>query len=456
MSAFIDEVEVFLKAGEGGNGAATFRREKHVPRGGPDGGDGGRGGNIVLETNSNVATLLDFRPGKHYRATRGGDGLGKNQYGLNGQDLVLKVPVGTQVRDADTNELLADLSRLPQREILLPGGKGGRGNSHFVSSIQQAPKFAENGEPADERRVKLVLKLLADVGLLGFPNVGKSTLLSRISAAKPKIADYPFTTLVPNLGVVRATEEFSFVVADVPGLIENAHQGAGLGIQFLKHLERTRLLVHLVDVSGVTGRDPIEDYHTINRELAAFSPELAALPQVIALSRMDVAPDRDALRPLAAFFEQEQGLRVFAVSSVTGENVEPLVYHLAERLLELPREAPASAETVRITLQTHGGPNGKVPEDDPRRFSIARDPADAALVVTGKGLERIVAMTNMDNEDGVRRLQRRMEGLGVFRKLAQFGAKEGDTVRIRGVEFDYVDEDAEDENNADESDEEQP
>ena len=448
MSAFIDEVTIFLKAGDGGNGSATFRREKHVPRGGPDGGDGGRGGNIVLETDSNVATLLDFRPGKHYRAVRGGDGLSKNQSGLNGQDLVLKVPVGTQVRDADTNELLADLSRLPQREIILPGGKGGRGNSHFVSSVQQAPKFAENGEPADERRVTLVLKLLADVGLLGFPNVGKSTLLSRISAAKPKIADYPFTTLVPNLGVVRATEEFSFVVADVPGLIENAHIGAGLGIQFLKHLERTRLLVHLVDVSGTTERDPIEDYHTINRELAAFSPELAALPQVIALSRIDVAPDRDALQPLIAFFEQEQNLRVFAVSSVTGEGVEPLVYHLAERLLEMPKEAPASEASVRITLQTHGGgPNGKDPDEDPRRFSIARDSADGTLVVTGKGLERIVAMTNMDNEDGVRRLQRRMERLGVFRKLALAGAKEGDTVRIRGVEFDYVDEDANDEQN---------
>jgi GTPase len=284
MSAFIDEVEVVLMAGDGGNGAVTFRTEKHVPRGGPNGGDGGRGGSVIFETDPNVSTLLDYRPGKHYKAPRGGDGQSKNMYGKDGADLVLKVPVGTQVIDAATGDVLTDLNQFPQREALAVGGRGGRGNQHFVSSIQQAPKFGENGEPGEVKTVKLSLKLLADVGLLGYPNVGKSTLLSRVSAAKPKIADYPFTTLVPNLGVVRIDDAHNFVMADIPGLIENAHQGAGLGIQFLKHLERTRLLVHLVDVSGMTGRDPIEDYHTINRELGMFSEDLAKLPQVIALS----------------------------------------------------------------------------------------------------------------------------------------------------------------------------
>ena len=438
MSIFIDEVTVFLKAGDGGNGATTFRKEKHVPRGGPDGGDGGRGGSIVFETNPNVSTLLDFRPGKHYAAGRGADGMAKNQYGKDGADLVLKVPVGTQVMDAGTGEVLLDLDRFPQREVFLAGGRGGRGNAHFVSSVQQAPKFAEKGEPADERQVRLELKLLADVGLLGFPNVGKSTLLSRVSAAKPKIADYPFTTLVPNLGVVRAGDEMTFVMADIPGLIENAHKGAGLGIQFLKHLERTRLLVHLLDVSGMTDRDPLEDYQVINRELAQFNPRLAALPQILAFSKVDTLVDRETLKPLVEHFEAAGLGPVFLLSAVTGEGIEPLVYHLGDRLKALPKEPPKAEGPVRITLPTAEA------DDDPRRFTVERESADT-LVVSGKGLERLIAMTDMENEDGVRRLQRRMERLGVFRKLKTAGAQQGDTVRIRDIEFDYIDEDLEDE-----------
>lgn len=441
MSAFIDEVEVYVKAGDGGNGAVTFRREKHVPRGGPDGGDGGRGGSVVLETDPNLSTLLDFRPGKKYKGDRGGDGLGKNQSGKAGADLVLRVPVGTQVMDAATGDVIVDMTAFPQREIIALGGRGGRGNSNFVSSVQQAPKFAENGEPGDEKQLRLELKLLADVGLLGYPNVGKSTLLSRVSAAKPKIADYPFTTLVPNLGVVRVDDHHNFVMADIPGLIEKAHEGAGLGIQFLKHLERCRLLVHLVDVSGVSGRDPLEDYDIINRELAAFSPELAALPQVIALSRIDVVADRETLKPIAQHFE-EKGLTAFAISSVSGEGIEPLVYHLHRLLLEMPLKGLAKPEEtgpVRITLT-----DSKSAEDDPKRFTIKRDD-EGTLVVAGKGIERIVAMTDMQNEYGVRRLQRRLERLGVFDKLKSAGAQQGDTVRIRDVEFDYIDEDALDE-----------
>ena len=440
MSAFIDEAEFIVKAGDGGNGAVTFRREKHVPRGGPDGGDGGRGGSIILQTDPNVSTLLDFRSGRKYKAVRGADGLGKNQYGKDGADLILRVPVGTQVRDTLTGEMLADLTIHPQKTIIVLGGRGGKGNAHFVTSVQQAPKFAENGEPGEEKTIKLELKLLADVGLLGYPNVGKSTLLSRISAAKPKIADYPFTTLVPNLGVVRVDELNNFVVADIPGIIENAHEGAGLGIQFLKHLERTRLLIHLVDVSGASGRDPIADYHTINNELASFSPELAKLPQIIALSRVDVVMDRETLKPLVSFFE-DQGFKVFPISSVTGENMEPLVYHLHTLLQQMPAkgtEQPEVIGPVRITL------NSQKTDDDPRRYSVARDD-EGTLVVSGKGLERIVAMTDMENEYAVSRLQRRLERMGVFAKLKAAGAEEGDTVRIRDVEFDYIDEDLEDE-----------
>ena len=441
MSAFIDEVPILLKAGDGGNGAVTFRREKHVPRGGPDGGDGGRGGSIIFETDPNLSTLLDFRPNKLYKAGRGDNGLGKNMFGKNGVDLVLKVPVGTQVQVEGTGEVLADLAFSPQREVLAVGGRGGKGNQHFVNSVQQAPKFAENGEPGEELTIRLELKLLADVGLLGFPNVGKSTLLSRISAAKPKIADYPFTTLVPNLGVVRVDRDHNFVVADIPGVIENAHKGAGLGIQFLKHLERTRLLVHLLDVSGVSGRDPLEDYETINKELAEFSADLAALPQVVALARIDVLPDTESLTPLIAHFTEKEGIPVFSISSVTGEGLEPLIYHMWSRLQEMPAkgtEAPMASGPVRITVDSRKSP------DDMKNFTVERD-AEGVLVVSGKGLERMIAMTDMENEDGVRRLQRRLERLGVFEKLKTAGAEEGDTVRIRDVEFDYIDEDKEDE-----------
>ena len=440
MSLFIDEVTVGIKAGDGGNGAITFRREKHVPRGGPEGGDGGRGGSIVFETDPNLSTLVEFRPGKLYNAVRGGDGMSKRMFGKDGASLVLKVPIGTQVWDNVSGELLADLSHFPQREVLATGGRGGRGNCHFVSSIQQAPKFAENGEPGDEKQVRLELKLLADVGLLGFPNVGKSTLLSRVSAAKPKIADYPFTTLIPNLGVVRVDDQHNFVMADIPGLIENASEGAGLGIQFLKHLERTRLLVHLIDVSGLSGRDPYTDFDIINKELAAFSDYLAQLPQVIALSRIDVIMDRDELKPVIAFYE-EKGLPVFPISGVTGEGIEPLVYYLHRQLQEMPKDA-RTAEMIsgplRITL------TDKQNDRDPRHFAIKRDDK-GVFVVTGKSLERTVAMTDLENEYALRRLQRRFEGIGLFRKLKEAGAVEGDTVQIRDMAFDYIEDEWADE-----------
>ncbi|MDX1935372.1 MAG: GTPase ObgE [Capsulimonadales bacterium] len=432
MSVFIDEVEIILKAGDGGNGAVAFRREKHVPRGGPDGGNGGRGGSVVFETDPNLSTLLDYRPGKRYKAERGGDGLGNNQSGKDGADLVLKVPVGTQLQDAATGEVITDLTRYPQQETVVVGGMGGRGNAHFTSSVQQVPKFAEKGEPGEEKGVRLELKLLADVGLLGFPNVGKSTLLAAVSAARPKIADYPFTTLVPNLGVVRIDDYNNFIMADIPGLIENASEGAGLGIRFLKHLERTRLLIHLLDVSGMTGRDPLEDYAIINRELAAFSDELAKLPQVIALSRIDIIADRAELTPYVEHFER-QGLKVFPISGVTREGLDALLFFVHQRLKEMPVKGTAEPEVtgpVRITAPNRA-------DEDPRRFTLSRD-ENGVIVLSGKALERIVSMTDMGNEYAVRRLQRRLERYGVFNKLKRFGAEEGDSVRIRNIEFDYI------------------
>jgi len=429
---FIDEVTIQVLAGDGGKGAVTFRREKHVPRGGPDGGDGGRGGSVVLETDANLSTLLDFRPGKKYRADRGGDGMSKRQFGRDGADLILKVPPGTQAIDVATGDVLADMDRHPLRIVVAQGGRGGRGNVHFVSSVQQAPKFAEHGEPGVIHDIRLELKSLADVGLLGFPNVGKSTLLAAVSAARPKIADYPFTTLVPNLGLVRVDHVHHFVLADVPGLIEGASEGSGLGIQFLKHLERTRLLLHLLDVSGLSGRDPLEDYRIINQELRSFSPTLAELPQRVVLARADLVADRSLLSSIRSHFEHLR-VPVHEISAVTGEGVQDLLWATWQQLSSLTRPEAVSTEPVRITLSDQ--------REDPKQFTI-EEAEDGVFVVRGAYLERTVAMTDLANDYALRRLQRQLERWGVFRKLKALGAAEGNTVRIRGIEFDYIDDDA--------------
>src|SRR2546423_183271 len=321
MSAFVDQVEVEVKAGDGGNGAVTFRTEKYVPHGGPDGGDGGRGGSVVLEVDPHLSTLLDFRYQRHYKAERGGDGQSKNMYGKNGADLVLKVPPGTAVYDRDSGELLADLTAIGDRAVVAKAGAGGRGNAHFATSVRQAPKFSEMGEPGEQRWLRLELKLLADVGLLGYPSVGKSTLIAAVSAAKPKIADYPFTTLIPNLGVVYVEPQKSFVMADLPGLIEGAHEGVGLGHQFLRHVERTRVLVHMLDVSGMTGREPLDDFRIINRELALYSERMAELPQVVALNKMDVASDPEMVDRVELTLKSE-GHTVFRISAATRQGLE--------------------------------------------------------------------------------------------------------------------------------------
>ena len=434
---FVDEVVIDVKAGDGGNGSVSFRREKYVPRGGPNGGDGGTGGDVLLEADSNLSTLLDFRFQRHYEALRGIHGTSRDMHGKNAGDIILKVPIGTTATDVETGRILGDLTKHGQQLIVAKGGQGGRGNAHFSSSVQQAPKFAENGEPGDEKQIKLELKLLADVGLIGYPNVGKSTLIAALSAAKPKIADYPFTTLVPNLGVVRVDEERTFVIADIPGLIEGASEGVGLGHQFLRHVERTRLLCHLIDVSGSEGRDPMDDYAIINRELAAYSDKLALLPQIVVLNKSDIA-DAEEVELLRAEFADEDK-PVFVISAATRIGLEPLVYYLAERLAEMPLPPAFDDGIVRITTDTMRS------RRTDRRWEATYDAANQVYVVAGKGIERLIAMTQLQNEDALTRLQRTLEKTGIINKLRTLGAKQGDTVRIGKAEFDFFDEDALDE-----------
>lgn len=429
---FVDEVEVTVKSGSGGNGLVAFRREKFVPRGGPAGGDGGRGGSVILLADGRLTTLIDYRYKHHYKAERGVHGGPNCMTGADGADLTLKVPLGTQVFDADSGDTIADLTVDGGRFIIAKGGRGGRGNAKFATSTKQTPRHAENGEPGEERRLRLELKLLADVGLIGFPNVGKSTLIAQVSAARPKIADYPFTTLVPNLGVVRVDEARSFVMADIPGLIEGAHAGAGLGDRFLRHIERTRLLVNIIDVSGFTERDPAQDFEVINRELRLYSSILAELPQAIAFNKIDVSGAEETAEKLAHDLEA-RGYKTFAISAATGKGTRALIYHLADELEKLDRAAPPPPDTdevVRIAPERH----------DLRRWE-AKKTGEHQFAVEGKAIERLVAMTNLDNEEGLRRLQRRLERLGIYKALKGLGAEDGDTVHIGPAEFDYLSED---------------
>lgn len=427
---FVDQVEIEAQAGDGGNGAATFRTEKYVPNGGPDGGDGGRGGNVVFEVDPNLSTLLDFRYKRRYKAPRGGDGGRKNCFGKDGEDLVLLVPPGTIVFDNDTGEQLADLKDPHERKIILRGGSGGRGNQHFATAVFQAPKFAEKGMPGENRNLRLELRLLADVGLLGYPSVGKSTIIAAVSAARPKIADYPFTTLVPNLGVVYVAEHQSFVMADLPGLIEGANEGVGLGLQFLRHVERSGLLLHVLDVSGMTGRDPLDDFKVINHELELYSLELALRPQIVALNKIDVGEPQEIDRVESAL--RSEGQEVFRISAATRQGLEPLVFRLWEELKRLRSEQKEVADdTVHITAAR---------EPDRRRYEVHREPT-GEWIVTGQGIERMVTVTDMNNDYAIARLQRILERSGVNRKLKEAGAEDGDTVRIGAIEFEYSDDD---------------
>lgn len=334
---FIDEVTIFTSSGHGGAGCVAFRHEKFIEFGGPSGGDGGKGGDVIFEVVSGLSTLLELRHRPHQKAENGHNGMGKNRHGAAGRDLLLKVPVGTVIKDAETDEILADLTENGQRVILLKGGRGGQGNARFASATNKAPKFAQPGEELEERKLRLELKLMADVGLLGLPNAGKSSLISKVSAARPKIADYPFTTMVPSLGVVPYKDYRSFVMADIPGIIEGAHDGAGLGHRFLKHLERSGILLHLVDISWMPERDPRAEYESINQELALFSPELAAKEQIVVITKIDLPQTRAELPAIKAWFEGE-GVTVFPISSATGEGVDLLLDEIARRLWSPPEE----------------------------------------------------------------------------------------------------------------------
>lgn len=422
---FYDTARIYVKAGDGGNGVVSFRREKFVPEGGPDGGDGGQGGSIEFVVDEGLRTLVDFKYKRHYKAGRGQHGRGKKMHGRGGEDLVLRVPPGTVIKDADTGEVLIDLAKPGQQVTFVRGGRGGKGNSRFLSNKQRVPRIAEKGEPGPERWLLLELKLLADVGLLGFPNAGKSTLIARISAAKPKIADYPFTTLVPNLGVVSVEEGKSFVVADIPGLIEGAHQGVGLGHDFLRHLERTRVLIHLVDLSNLEHK-PEEAFHIINRELALYDVELSSKPQVVVANKIDLPEARERLEGFVKALGPE--ISVFPISAATGEGVQALLFQIQGMLEKISVAEPASIPEV-VWKETSYTPNEA-------RFTVNLE--EGIYVVAGLEVEKHVAMTNMENDEAVRRLQRIFRKMGIEDALREAGAKNGDEIRIGELEFDFV------------------
>lgn len=422
---FIDKAKIYVKAGDGGNGVVAFHREKFVAYGGPSGGDGGTGGNVILEVDEGLRTLMDFRYKKHYKAERGEHGLGSHMHGKSREDLVLKVPPGTVVKNAETGDIMADLRYHGQSQVIAKGGRGGRGNARFATPQNNAPRFAEKGEPGEEFWLTLELKTLADVGLLGFPNAGKSTLISRVSAAKPKIADYPFTTLHPNLGMVQMDDGRSFLMADIPGIIEGAHQGIGLGHEFLRHVERSKLLLHVLDTSGQEGRDPLEDFDTINRELALYSPKLAQKTQLVVANKMDL-PDAQANFSSLEAALTARGYEVYPISGVTGEGLTPLLYAVANKLDQIEDEP--EEEIVRHVV-----------EEDITNFTIEEVEADM-YQVKGKKLEKLVAMTNLENDDAVERLQRTFKRIGLDKALKDAGVKEGDLVKIRNMEFYYTEE----------------
>lgn len=422
---FYDKAKIFVKGGDGGSGCVAMRREKYVPEGGPWGGDGGRGGDVMLIADEGLNTLVDFRYKRHYKAERGQHGMGKGMHGHSGEDIIMRVPVGTIVRDANTNAVLADLIEHDQQVVVAKGGRGGRGNMRFATSQNRTPTIAEKGEPAEERWLNLELKLIADVGLVGFPNAGKSTLISSVSAAKPKIADYPFTTLVPNLGVVRVSEGISFVMADIPGLIEGAHTGVGLGHEFLRHVERTRVLIHVIDTAGTEGRDPVEDFYVINHELAQYNEWLAQRPMVIAANKMDVTGAEDNYNRL----EKELGQKytIFPVSAVTGKGLDKLLVKVAQILDQVPKEIEV-LPAARDETYTY--------KPEPR-FVLNKE--NGVFVLSGKELEKHFAMTDLSNDDAVERFGRIMDKMGIYKALKEAGATEGDTVRINDFEFEYLD-----------------
>ena len=421
---FTDYTKIIIKSGDGGNGAATFRREKYVAAGGPDGGDGGKGGDIYFTVDKDKNTLIDFRYNKRYKAGNGQNGSGNHCNGKYGEDLYVKVPIGTVVKDAETGKVIADLSKPNQTELILKGGRGGRGNSHFATPTRQAPRFSEDGDKGEEKEVILELKLLADVGLLGYPNVGKSTFLSKVTEARPKIANYHFTTLEPNLGVVKTKSGDGFVIADIPGIIEGASEGVGLGLQFLRHVERTRLLLHFIDVSGEEGRDPVEDYETINKELKKYSEKLSKRKQIIVATKIDVMQDETNLKKLEELAKKEK-LEIYKISSVTGEGIEKLIDHVTEVLKTLPKEDLIDIEEKMVyTL-----------EDKTQEWT-ARKQGDI-FIVEGRAVDRLMGRINIEDNESMYYFHKCLKNMGIDDKLKELGICDGDTVIISDWELEW-------------------
>lgn len=426
---FVDTAKIYVKGGDGGNGMVAFRREKYVDMGGPAGGDGGRGANVIFEVDEGLRTLVDFKYQRHFKAPRGENGRTKSQHGAGAEDMVVRVPPGTAVYDDDTGELIADLVFHGQRVVIAKGGRGGRGNIRYATPVNPAPEIAENGEPGQERYVRLELKVLADIGLVGYPSVGKSTLLSIVSAARPKIGAYHFTTLTPNLGVVDVGDGRSFVMADLPGLIEGAHEGTGLGHQFLRHVERTRVIVHVVDMAGTEGRDPYEDYVQINQELKLYNRKLEERPQVVAANKMDLP---EAEENLIAFREKVgPDVPIYTISAATKQGIKELIYGVADLLDKVPavpivEELQEEAEE-RVIYKA---------EKEPEKFHVRRE--NEIFVVEGAYIERLMKMTNLNSHDSIQRFARTMRNMGVDKALREKGAENGDTVRIGDFEFDFI------------------
>lgn len=425
---FADRAKIIIRSGKGGDGHVSFRRELFVPDGGPDGGDGGRGGDVIFEVDKGQNTLIEFRHRRKFSASDGEPGGKRRCHGADGNDIVLKVPEGTVIKDAQTGKVIADMSAGNERQIILRGGRGGNGNMHYATATMQAPKYAQPGQDAKELEVLLELKVIADVGLVGFPNVGKSTFLARVTNATPKIANYHFTTLSPNLGVVDL-EGGGFVIADIPGLIEGASEGVGLGHEFLRHVERTKVMIHIVDAASTEGRDPVDDIYKINRELAAYNEEIAKRPQVIAANKIDAiyGGDEDPVQRLKDEFEPK-GIRVFAISAVSGKGVRELLFYVQELLRSMPQETIIFEQEYDPDLSLAG-------ENLP--FTVEKSDEDGVYIVEGPRIEKMLGYTNLESEKGFRFFQNFLKEQGVLEQLEALGIQDGDTVRMYGLSFDY-------------------
>ncbi len=424
---FADRAKIFIRSGKGGDGHVSFRRELYVPNGGPDGGDGGRGGDVIFEVDKGLNTLQDYRHRQKFAAKDGEQGGKRRCHGKDAEDIVLKVPEGTVIKEFESGKVIADMSGENQRQVVLKGGKGGLGNQHFATSTMQIPKYAQPGQPSQELWVSLELKVIADVGLVGFPNVGKSTLLSRVTNAQPKIANYHFTTLNPNLGVVDLEGANGFVIADIPGLIEGASEGVGLGHEFLRHIERTKMMIHVVDAAGSEGRDPIDDIHKINAELEAYNPEIAKRPQVIAANKTDLiyAEDENPVDKLKAEFEPK-GIKVFPISGVTGEGIKELLYYVSEEISKLDHKP--------IVFEQEYFPEEELLYID---LPYAVEKEEDMYVVEGPKIEKMLGYTNLDSEKGFAFFQKFLKDTGILDELEAKGIQEGDTVKMYGLQFDY-------------------